>query len=501
MCGRFAFYSPHEAVVRLFGLPDDTPEIEARYNIAPTTFIPAVRELPDDTSPDIAATRRLAMLYWGLVPVWAKEKSIGARMTNARAETLREKPAFRNAYRKRRALVPADGYYEWMQLGPRDKQPYFLRPASGGPFALAALWEAWRDPATGEPLESCTLITTAPPKSIAYIHDRMPVIIPAAAFAEWLDPRNQDVERLDRLLSADGAGEMVAQRVSRLVSNARNQGPQLIEPVEEPPQSMRLDLAPGSDDDRRLEAPVVPGCPVAGLQPRATARLSAESRPMQRTPHAGKVFAIGFYKTGTTTLFEALQILGLRTINGDKPGSYPGADDGETLLRQIEARRLSAADVRALRCVHRQSLFPPLARDLRAVSGCEIHPDGARRTALDRELRRFYRNRRIRPMRVWMFGKHANPGDSAESRQAWLDAYRAHNAAVREHFRDRPGQFLEFDPTKVREWGPLTRVPRQARARRPVAACQRDAIGQAMAQRLASGAPLLGMEMATPGDG
>ncbi len=248
MCGRFAFYSPHEAVVRLFGLPDDTPEIEARYNIAPTTFIPAVREIPDDSSPDIAATRRLAMLYWGLVPVWAKEKSIGARMTNARAETLREKPAFRNAYRKRRALVPADGYYEWMQLGPRDKQPYFLRPASGGPFALAALWEAWRDPATGEPLESCTLITTAPPKSIAYIHDRMPVIIPAAAFTEWLDPRNQDVERLDRLLNAGGAGEMVAQRVSRLVSNARNQGPQLIEPVAEPPQSMRLDLEPGSGD-------------------------------------------------------------------------------------------------------------------------------------------------------------------------------------------------------------------------------------------------------------
>ncbi len=180
MCGRFAFYSPHEAVVRLFGLPDDTPAVEPRYNIAPTTFIPAVRVLPDDASPDIAATRRLAQLYWGLVPVWAKEKSIGARMTNARAETLKEKPAFRAAYRKRRALVPADGYYEWMQLGPRDKQPYFIRPASGGPFALAALWEAWRDPASGEPLESCTLITTVPAKSIAYIHDRMPVIIPPA---------------------------------------------------------------------------------------------------------------------------------------------------------------------------------------------------------------------------------------------------------------------------------------------------------------------------------
>jgi len=251
MCGRFAFYSPHEAVVRLFGLPDDTPAIEPRYNIAPTTFIPVVRELPDEeeATPDVAATRRLAMLYWGLVPVWAKEKSIGSRMTNARAETLQEKPAFRSAYRKRRGLVPADGYYEWMQLGPRDKQPFFLRPASGTPFALAALWEAWRDPASGEPLESCTLITTAPPKSISWIHDRMPVIVPQSAYAEWLDPRNQNVGRLDRLLSAEGAGEMVAHRVSRLVSNARNQGPQLIEQVAEPPLAMTLDLAPDPDDD------------------------------------------------------------------------------------------------------------------------------------------------------------------------------------------------------------------------------------------------------------
>ncbi len=251
MCGRFAFYSPHEAVVRLFGLPDDTPAVEPRYNIAPTTFIPVVRELPDEekATPDVAATRRLAMLYWGLVPVWAKEKAIGSRMTNARAETLQEKPAFRSAYRKRRGLVPADGYYEWMQLGPRDKQPYFIRPASGTPFALAALWEAWRDPASGEPLESCTLITTAPPKSIAWIHDRMPVIIPQSAYAEWLDPHNQDVGRLDRLLSAEGAGEMVAHAVSRLVSNARNQGPRLIEQVSEPPLAMTLDLAPSPDDD------------------------------------------------------------------------------------------------------------------------------------------------------------------------------------------------------------------------------------------------------------
>jgi putative SOS response-associated peptidase YedK len=242
MCGRFAFYSPHEAVVRLFGLPDDTPEIEPAYNIAPTTYIPAVRE-------DVAATRRLAMLYWGLVPSWAKEKSIGARMINARAETLKEKPAFRNAYRRRRALVVADGYYEWQKLGAREKQPYFIRPRSGSPFAFGALWETWRDPATGQPLESCSLITTAAAREVAHIHDRMPVIIPPAAYAEWLDPGNHDCDRLDRLLAPGAAGELVAHPVSRMVSNARNQGAQLIEPVH--------DVTTGLP----LGAPPPPACP------------------------------------------------------------------------------------------------------------------------------------------------------------------------------------------------------------------------------------------------
>jgi putative SOS response-associated peptidase YedK len=241
MCGRFAFYSPHEAVVRVFGLPDETAEIEPRYNIAPTTFIPAVRA-------DVTGTRRLALLYWGLVPVWAKEKSIGSRMINARAETLREKPAFRNAYRKRRALVPADGYYEWMKLGARAKQPYFIQPAGGAPFALAALWENWRDPATGEPLQSCTLITTPAPRPIAHIHERMPLILPASAYAEWLDPRNEDVESLDRLLRPEGAGEMIARPVGSAVSNARNEGAELLDPPSQPPSELPLDQpeAPGN---------------------------------------------------------------------------------------------------------------------------------------------------------------------------------------------------------------------------------------------------------------
>jgi putative SOS response-associated peptidase YedK len=239
MCGRFAFYSPHEAVVRLFGLPDDTPELEPQYNIAPTTYVPVVRE-----SPDVAATRRLAMMYWGLVPYWARDKAVGARMINARAESLKEKPAFKDAFRRRRALVPADGYYEWMKVGPRDKQPYFIQPASGAPFALAALWESWRDPVTNEALESCALITTDAGPTVMHVHDRMPVIIRPDAFAEWLDPHNRDVDRLERLFDPAAAGELVATPVGRHVSDARNQGPQCIEPAGLESPEWTLDLGP-----------------------------------------------------------------------------------------------------------------------------------------------------------------------------------------------------------------------------------------------------------------
>ena len=125
--------------------------------------------------------------------------------------------------------MPADGYFEWMKRNARDRQPYFIRPASGAPFALAALWECWRDPAGGEPLESFALLTTDAGRSVAHVHDRMPVIVPPEAFAEWLDPANEDVDRLDRLFLPGAMGDMVATPVSRHVSNARNQGPQCIE--------------------------------------------------------------------------------------------------------------------------------------------------------------------------------------------------------------------------------------------------------------------------------
>ena len=220
MCGRFAFYSPHEAVVRLFGVAD-APEFVPHYNIAPTQYIAAVRAAAD-------GPRRLSMLYWGLVPYWAPEKSIGARMINARGETLKEKPSFRDAYQRRRCLVLADGYYEWQRAG-GVKQPHFISLASGEPFGMAGLWERWRDRTTGQPLESCTIVTTAPAASIAQIHDRMPVIVPSAAYMEWLDPQNRDVASLDRLLVAYPAQELVARAVSRRVNDARNDEPAVLE--------------------------------------------------------------------------------------------------------------------------------------------------------------------------------------------------------------------------------------------------------------------------------
>jgi putative SOS response-associated peptidase YedK len=232
MCGRFAFYSAHEAIVRLFRLLSDAPEVEPHYNIAPTQYVAAVRLGRD-------GERKLSMVYWGLVPSWAKDKSIGARMINARAETLRDKPAFRSAYERRRCLVLADGYYEWLRSG-AVKQPWFIRLASREPFGMAGLWEARRDPADGELLRSCSIVTTTPAPSIAHLHDRMPVILPPSAHAAWLDPANEDREGLDALLAPPPSEQLEAYPVSRRVNSARLDDPSLVEPVtveREPDQS------------------------------------------------------------------------------------------------------------------------------------------------------------------------------------------------------------------------------------------------------------------------
>ena len=215
MCGRFAFYSPSEATAALFGV-SGAPPVEARYNIAPTQYVAAIRK-GEDGDPE------LAMLRWGLVPFWARDPAIGNRMINARAETVAEKPAFRAAYRNRRCLVLADGFYEWRREG-SVKTPYYISAADGQPFAFAALWENWNSKDSDESIQSTTLITTAADEFMAALHHRMPVVLSPATAGTWLDGGE------DALAYALGhAPELRAWPVDRRVNNARNEGEDLIE--------------------------------------------------------------------------------------------------------------------------------------------------------------------------------------------------------------------------------------------------------------------------------
>jgi putative SOS response-associated peptidase YedK len=217
MCGRFAFYSPAEAAAELFGF-EPTPEIGPRYNIAPTDPVPVVRSAR-------SGGREFVMLRWGLVPYWAKDRSIGNRMINARAETLADKPAYRNAYEKRRCLVLADGFYEWRKEA-GGKSPWFISLASGKPLAFAGLWEAWTDRETGERLETATIVTTAANDFLRELHDRMPVVLEPGTAGEWLSGRPGILETVTANPPA-----FQAWPVSRAVNNSRSEGPELIERV------------------------------------------------------------------------------------------------------------------------------------------------------------------------------------------------------------------------------------------------------------------------------
>ncbi len=225
MCGRYTLSTPADLLVELFGL-DAVPDLPARFNIAPTQQAALVRVDPAD------GTRRLASLRWGLVPFWAKDAGIGNRMINARAETVAEKPAFRIPFRKRRCLIPADGYYEWKPVEGR-KQPYYFTMKDGHPFCFAGLWDRWQ-PADGEPVESCAIITTGANDLGAGVHPRMPVIIAADAYARWLDPRLTQAEALLPLLAPFPADAMTAYPVSTLVNNARVDEPRCITPLADP---------------------------------------------------------------------------------------------------------------------------------------------------------------------------------------------------------------------------------------------------------------------------
>lgn len=212
MCGRFAFWSPAEAAAALFNFAP-TVEFTPRYNIAPTQDIAAVRQGGEKD-------RELVMLRWGLVPFWAKDTAIGNRMINARAESLAEKPAFRNAYRARRCLVLADGFYEWRQEE-GGKTPYFISLASGKPFAIAGLWENWTDRESGESLQTAALVTTAANEFLATMHHRMPVVLVPGTADAWLS--GEPVEAVTAR-----PPDFQAWPVDRKVNNARTDGPDLI---------------------------------------------------------------------------------------------------------------------------------------------------------------------------------------------------------------------------------------------------------------------------------
>jgi putative SOS response-associated peptidase YedK len=171
-------------------------------------------------------------LYWGLIPFWAKEKSIGARMINARSETVAEKPAFRAAFRKRRCVVIADGYYEWRALA-SGKQPYLLRTADHEPFAMAGIWESWVEREGGDAIESCAILTTSASPFAATVHDRMPVILPRSAYADWLNPK-APMTTIEALASAPVEATLEVRPVAKRVNNARNEGPELLDPVPDP---------------------------------------------------------------------------------------------------------------------------------------------------------------------------------------------------------------------------------------------------------------------------
>ena len=222
MCGRYAFFSPAEAVKRVFGVPT-LPSLAARYNIAPTQAVPVLRE-------PARGEREVVLLHWGLIPSWAKERSIGNRMINARAETLAERPAFRRAFRDRRCLVLADGWYEW-QPAAAGKQPWFIRSQDGLPMGLAGLWESWRDPESGETVQSCTIVTTDAPGPLAGIHDRMPAVISREGMSAWLDPGQRDAAALSRWLIGMDPAKFSAWPVSRQVNDPRHEGPGLVEPA------------------------------------------------------------------------------------------------------------------------------------------------------------------------------------------------------------------------------------------------------------------------------
>jgi putative SOS response-associated peptidase YedK len=283
MCGRYASTRGRQELTDFFGIDaDEADELEPDFNVAPTKPVPVVlvrrsgsdaasgvggegraarvaseeRARPEDARGSDAATeerarpedvrggdavseesllesvRELHVARWGLVPFWAKDVSIGARLINARVETAHEKPAFRRAFALHRCLVPADGYYEWQATEHGGKQPHFIRPADGGVLAMAGLYAVWRSPdAPGGRLLSCTVITTEATDDVGRIHDRMPMLVEPDRFGAWLDPALTHPDEVRSLLVPAAAGRLESHPVSTAVNKVTNNGPELVRPA------------------------------------------------------------------------------------------------------------------------------------------------------------------------------------------------------------------------------------------------------------------------------
>jgi putative SOS response-associated peptidase YedK len=227
MCGRVKLEGDFSQLKVKFGIPDDypSPNFAPSWNVAPTDQLPIVRYDPK------ASERSLDLMRWGLVPYWAKGLKIGFSTINAMAETVDTKPVFREAFNRRRCLVPVDNFYEWQKIGPKEKQPYAIALADRGVMALAGLWENWKSP-IDEWVRSFTIITTTPNELCAPIHNRMPVILPPETWPAWLGEEPAEPAELKTMLAPNPAEDMTMWPVSTRVGNVRNNDPSLIEAVE-----------------------------------------------------------------------------------------------------------------------------------------------------------------------------------------------------------------------------------------------------------------------------
>ena len=223
MCGRFVQSRDAGDYGAYFSVDVVKTDVVVRsWNVAPTKRVYAVAEH--------GGQRQLGTFEWGLVPSWAKDRKIGARLINARVETLAEKPSFRDSFRSRRCIIPADGFYEW-EKRPEGKLPHYIHAPDDHPLALAGLWSSWKDTETGEHLRTCTIVTGMPSDVVAPIHDRMPVILPPDAWDAWLDPDLQDTEQVRDIVERLPVPDLAEHPVSTLVNRPANDAPELIAPL------------------------------------------------------------------------------------------------------------------------------------------------------------------------------------------------------------------------------------------------------------------------------